>query len=289
MFTAVPFGPGIGEYLAWMYYGGGLELARELFAKHNVHYIPCGITPPEASGWFRKEIKRPGSQGTEDALLRPRRQGDGEARGVDPAAGPGDIFQALQLGTIDATEFSMPAMDQKLGFYQVAKFYYFRAGTSRLRSSSCSSTRRSGTLFRQHESDDRTGLRRHDSRDDREGRGRPVEGDERDARQERREDHALVAGDPAGLRESLERSGGGRTRRARISKEPTTRTRSFAPTSRSGASTVTCSSTPQLSWTGKCGASRATARGRETSSARSRQPLSPSSLRQRRERANRGQ
>ena len=38
---------------------------------------------------------------------------------------PGDIFQALQLGTIDATEFAMPVMDQKLGFYQVAKFYYF--------------------------------------------------------------------------------------------------------------------------------------------------------------------
>jgi TRAP-type mannitol/chloroaromatic compound transport system substrate-binding protein len=38
---------------------------------------------------------------------------------------PGDIFQALQLGTIDATEFSLPSMDQKFGFYQVAKFYYF--------------------------------------------------------------------------------------------------------------------------------------------------------------------
>ena len=38
---------------------------------------------------------------------------------------PGDIFQALQLGTIDATEFAMPSMDQKFGFYQVAKYYYF--------------------------------------------------------------------------------------------------------------------------------------------------------------------
>jgi len=126
MFTAVPFGPGVGEYLAWMYYGGGLELAREMFAKHNVHYIPCGITPPEASGWFRKEIKS-----AQDLKgLKMRFFGLGakvmEKMGVSTQLlAPGDIFQALQLGTIDATEFAMPVMDQKFGFYQVAKFYYF--------------------------------------------------------------------------------------------------------------------------------------------------------------------
>jgi TRAP-type mannitol/chloroaromatic compound transport system substrate-binding protein len=57
MFAAVPFGPGTGEYMAWVLNGDGLELAREMFAKHGVHNIPRAIIPPEASGWFRKEIK----------------------------------------------------------------------------------------------------------------------------------------------------------------------------------------------------------------------------------------
>jgi len=126
MFSSVPFGPGLGEYLAWMYYGGGLEIARELFAKYNVHNIPCALIPPEASGWFRKEIKS-----VEDLKgLKMRFFGLGakvmEKFGVaTQQLPPGEIFQALQVGTIDATEFSLPAIDQRLGFYQVAKFYYF--------------------------------------------------------------------------------------------------------------------------------------------------------------------
>jgi len=125
-FTTVPFGPGIPEFLAWMYYGGGLELQNEMFGQHNIHAIPCGITPPEASGWFRREIK------SVDDLkgLKMRFFGLG-AKVMDKLGvatqllAPGDIFQALQLGTIDATEFANPSLDQKLGFYQVAKYYYF--------------------------------------------------------------------------------------------------------------------------------------------------------------------
>jgi len=126
MFSTVPFGPGIGEYMAWMYYGGGLDMAREMFAKYNIHNIPCAIIPPEASGWFRKEIKS-----TADLKgLKMRFFGLGakvmEKMGVaTQQLAPGEIFQALQLGTIDATEFSLPAMDQRLGFHQVAKYYYF--------------------------------------------------------------------------------------------------------------------------------------------------------------------
>ncbi|HZO00081.1 MAG TPA: TRAP transporter substrate-binding protein [Burkholderiales bacterium] len=126
MFSTVPFGPGIGEYLAWMYQGGGLPLSREMFAKYNLHNVPCTIIPPEASGWFRKEIKT-----LQDLRgLKMRFFGLGarvmEKLGVSTQQlPPGEIFQALQTGVIDATEFSLPAMDQKLGFYQVAKFYYF--------------------------------------------------------------------------------------------------------------------------------------------------------------------
>ncbi len=125
-FTAVPFGPDAPEYLAWMYHGGGLDLAGEMFGQHNVKFIPCGISPPEASGWFRKEIK------TLDDLkgMKMRFFGLG-ARVMDKMGvatqllAPGDIFQSLQLGTIDATEFAMPVMDESFGFYQVAKYYYF--------------------------------------------------------------------------------------------------------------------------------------------------------------------
>ena len=57
MFAAVPFGPGIPEYLAWIHHGGGLQLSREMFGKHGVYNIPCAIIPPAAAGGFRREIK----------------------------------------------------------------------------------------------------------------------------------------------------------------------------------------------------------------------------------------
>jgi TRAP-type mannitol/chloroaromatic compound transport system substrate-binding protein len=126
MFTSIPFGPGLGEYLAWMRHGGGIELMNEMFAKHGIHAIPCAMTPPEASGWFRKEIKT-----VQDLKgLKMRFFGFG-AKVMDKLGvatqllAPGDIFQSLQLGTIDATEFAMPSMDLKFGFHQVAKYYYF--------------------------------------------------------------------------------------------------------------------------------------------------------------------
>ena len=125
-FTAVPFGPHAGEGVAWMYHGGGLELMQEIYARHNIHSQPCNLISPEGSGWFKKEIKT-----VEDLKgLKMRFFGLGakvlEKLGVSTQliAG-GDIFPALELGTIDATEFSMPAIDLELGFYQVAKEYYF--------------------------------------------------------------------------------------------------------------------------------------------------------------------
>jgi TRAP-type mannitol/chloroaromatic compound transport system substrate-binding protein len=125
-FSAVPFGPGAGEYLAWMRYGGGLELQNELYAKDNLISYPCNMVAPEASGWFRKEIKS-----IEDLRgMKMRFLGLGarvmEKFGVSTQLlAPGDIYPALELGTIDATEFSMPVMDEGLGFHQVAKHYYF--------------------------------------------------------------------------------------------------------------------------------------------------------------------
>jgi len=125
-FSAVPFGPNAGEYLAWMRYGGGLELQNELYAKDNLVSYPCNMVAPEASGWFRKEIKSV----EELKGLKMRFLGLGarvmEKFGVSTQLlAPGDIYPALELGTIDATEFSMAVMDENLGFFQVAKHYYF--------------------------------------------------------------------------------------------------------------------------------------------------------------------
>ncbi|MEJ8571179.1 TRAP transporter substrate-binding protein [Microbaculum marinum] len=126
LFAAVPFGPQAGEYLAWLKFGGGKELFEEIYHKYGIHGVHCGVIAPEASGWFREEITS-----TDDLKGKKMRFfGLGakvmEKMGVSTQllAG-GDIFPALELGTIDATEFSMPAIDLNLGFYQVAKHYYF--------------------------------------------------------------------------------------------------------------------------------------------------------------------
>jgi len=126
LFAAVPFGPQAGEYIAWLKFGGGKELFEEIYHEQGIHGVHCGVIAPEASGWFRTEIKS-----TDDLKgLKMRFFGLGakvmEKMGVSTQllAG-GDIFPALELGTIDATEFSMPAIDLNLGFYQVAKHYYF--------------------------------------------------------------------------------------------------------------------------------------------------------------------
>lgn len=121
-----PFGPGTGEFLAWLRYGGGNEIIEEIYARDGIKWFMCGIIPPETSGWFREPIT------SLDQLkgLKMRFFGMGakvmQKFGVSTQqlAG-GDIYPALELGTIDATEFSMPAIDRSLGFYQIAKYNYY--------------------------------------------------------------------------------------------------------------------------------------------------------------------
>ncbi len=126
LFASIPFGPAAPEYMAWMYFGGGQELLDELYLKHNIKSTLCMILPPEASGWFRKEIK------TVDDLrglkMRFFALGARVMEKMDVSTqllAGGDIYPALELGTIDATEFSSPAIDRNFGFEQIAKFYYF--------------------------------------------------------------------------------------------------------------------------------------------------------------------
>jgi len=125
LFSAIPFGPTAGEYLAWIEFGGGKELMKILYRRHNIRAIACGLLAPEASGWFRKEIR------IIDDLkgLRMRITGLGarvmEKMGVTTVALAGsDIFMALEAGTLDAAEFSMPAIDRALGLDRLAKHYY---------------------------------------------------------------------------------------------------------------------------------------------------------------------
>ncbi len=128
LFSAVPFGPEAGEYMAWLYYGNGLKLYQEMYdqAGFNVHVLPCAIIAPETSGWFAKEINS-----TEDLKgLKMRFFGLGgkvmQKLGVATSLLPGgEIFPALEKGAIDATEFSMPAIDARLGFHKLVKYNYF--------------------------------------------------------------------------------------------------------------------------------------------------------------------
>lgn len=126
LFNAYPFGPAAGEYLAWLKYGGGEELRNEIYHPLGVHGITCGIIAPEASGWFREEI----TDLSQLEGLKMRFFGLGgkvmEKLGVEvQLLAGGDIYPALERGTIDATEFSMPAIDQGAGLFQIAKHYYF--------------------------------------------------------------------------------------------------------------------------------------------------------------------
>jgi TRAP-type mannitol/chloroaromatic compound transport system substrate-binding protein len=125
-FTTVPFGPSFGEFLAWKWFGGGNKLRDEIYAKHNVIAFDNFCIGPETSGWFRKEMKS-----VDDFKgLKMRFFGLGakvmQKMGVSTQLlAAADIFPALERGVIDATEFSMPTMDMKLGFHQIAKFNYF--------------------------------------------------------------------------------------------------------------------------------------------------------------------
>ena len=123
---AVPFGMNSRQQTAWMIQGGGLELMREFFKDYNIYNIPCGNTGAQMGGWFRKEIKT-----VQDLQgLKFRMGGFAGAvmskLGVVPQqiAG-GEIYPALEKGTIDATEWVGPYDDEKLGFNKVAKYYYY--------------------------------------------------------------------------------------------------------------------------------------------------------------------
>jgi TRAP-type mannitol/chloroaromatic compound transport system substrate-binding protein len=124
--TAIPFGLNSRQMTAWMYDGNGMKLMREFYAKYNMINLPGGNTGAQMGGWFRKEIKSL----ADVKGLKMRIGGFGgkvlERLGGVPQNIPGgEIYQALEKGTIDAAEWVGPYDDQKLGFSKVAPFYYY--------------------------------------------------------------------------------------------------------------------------------------------------------------------
>ena len=123
---AVPFGLTARQQNAWMYFGGGIRLMRELFRQYNIVQFPGGNTGVQMGGWFRKEIKSladlkglkmriPGIGGQIMAKL-----------GAVPQTLVGsDIYPSLERGALDAAEWVGPYDDEKLGFHKIAKHYYY--------------------------------------------------------------------------------------------------------------------------------------------------------------------
>ena len=112
--------------MGWIDFGGGQQLWDELSGQHGIKAFQAANTGHQMGGWFKREIN------TLDDFrgLRMRIPGLGgnvlrELGGAAVTLSGGEIYPALQNGTIDATEFSQPAIDLNLGFYQVAKHYYF--------------------------------------------------------------------------------------------------------------------------------------------------------------------
>lgn len=125
-FTAIPFGMNFGELNGWLYYGGGLELWRELYQPFNLVPFPAGNTGVQMGGWFNREI----NSINDLKGLKMRIPGLGgevlRRAGGTPVTLPGsEIFTSLQQGAIDATEWVGPYNDVAFGLHKAAKYYYY--------------------------------------------------------------------------------------------------------------------------------------------------------------------
>ena len=124
--SGMPFGLNQRQQSAWMNWGGGLDLTREIFKQFGILNFSCGNVGVQMGGFYRKEIKSVADL----RGLKMRVGGIGGTimakLGVIPQQiAPGEIYPALEKGVIDAAEFIGPHDDEKLGLHKVAKFYYY--------------------------------------------------------------------------------------------------------------------------------------------------------------------
>ena len=124
-FTTMPFGMTTWEQYAWFEYGGGQELMDRVYQKHGLKSIIGGNTGNQMGGWFQREIKSPADlKGLKMRI--PGFAGEVVAKvGVKPEnIPPGELYTALDRGTIDALEWVGPSLDLRMGFHKIAKYYY---------------------------------------------------------------------------------------------------------------------------------------------------------------------
>ena len=126
--STMPFGPNTRGHNAWFYHGGGIEMMNEFLAPYGAISMPGGNTGCQMGGWFRREVKTVADL----AGIKMRIAGIAGKVLEKLAVVPqqivgGDIYPALEKGTIDAAEWVGPHDDERLGFYKVAPFYYYPA------------------------------------------------------------------------------------------------------------------------------------------------------------------
>lgn len=125
-FAAVPFGMNAQQMGAWIISGGGQQLWDELYAPFDLKPVICGNTGVQMGGWFNKEINS--LQDLQGLKMRIPGLGGkvlAKAGGTPVLVSGGEIYTNLERGVIDATEWIGPYHDYKMGFYQVAKYYYY--------------------------------------------------------------------------------------------------------------------------------------------------------------------
>ncbi len=124
--TAVPFGLNYRMQNAWMYDGGGIDLMNAFYARFNIFGLPGGNTGTQMGGWYRKEINKPEDwQGLKIRIGGLAGAVMSKLGAVPQQIAGGDVYPALEKGTIDAAEWVGPYDDEKLGFSKVARYYYY--------------------------------------------------------------------------------------------------------------------------------------------------------------------
>ncbi len=123
---AIPFGLNSRQMTAWAYEGNGLKLMRDFYRQYNIINFPMGNTGAQMGGWFRKPVTSLAEfKGTKFRVGGFAGKVVERIGGVPQNIPGGEIYQALEKGTIDAAEWVGPYDDQKLGFFKVAPFYHY--------------------------------------------------------------------------------------------------------------------------------------------------------------------
>ena len=124
--TAVPFSLNARQTDAWQLFGGGNELFADFYKGYNIVRFACGNTGAQMGGWFRKEIKTVADlKGLKFRIGGFAGKVMEKLGAVPQQLAGGDIYPALEKGTIDAAEWVGPYDDEKLGFNKIAKYYYY--------------------------------------------------------------------------------------------------------------------------------------------------------------------